>query len=349
MMAVAPEFARGGADAPAPDLLTFYDLNGELPTFADLTPLNSQLLNPAIASALAIPLEGGGNAATESPHAAPAAQQRAAQAAAVQAAAMQGFQYPAEYGQVPQFGHAVGMQQPAQAQQYAAQLSQMQGGYGQGMGQLGPGAQLGQQGHAAYQQMQQMGVTPQGQPLYGWPGPHDAGAGMAIPPLHSAFPGRSRTATARLRSFDVAQLTRRACEPRAAGFGHYGAGWQEQGAVKRQAQEQQQGHAPPPAAAGAPRAVPGDPPRSAATACAVLSRSAGGRGASRPSAARRPRRRGPGAGARAEAPAPGLDGQAAQALCGGGGAARAEERRTKDNHAGPRPPPLAARGRARPV
>ena len=181
MAGVAPEFTRGNGDAQAPDLLTFYDLNGELPTFSDLTPLSAQLLNPAIASALAIPLEGGAASPTAQAQG-PSAQQLAQQhSAAAQAAAaqMQGFQFPADYGAMAQqFGHA-GM---PQAQQYAAaqQLGQLQGGYAQGMGQQGSG---GAQGPAGFQQMQQMGVTPQGQPLYGWPNPHDAGAGKAGPQI----------------------------------------------------------------------------------------------------------------------------------------------------------------------
>lgn len=200
MAGVAPDFPRGSGEAQQPDLLTFYDLNGELPMFSDLTPLSAQLLNPAIANALAIPLEGGGGSAAsptaQQAHSTqPVQQQHSAQAqqhsaAAQQAAAqLQGFPYQAEYAQMAQFGHP-GVQQQ-QAQQYA-QLSQMQGGYGQGVGPLGPGGQgLGQQGPAAYQQMQQMGVTPQGQPLYGWANPHDSGGGMAMPPMQSTFPGNS--------------------------------------------------------------------------------------------------------------------------------------------------------------
>ena len=200
MAGVAPDFPRGSGEAQQPDLLTFYDLNGELPMFSDLTPLSAQLLNPAIAKALAIPLEGGGGSAAsptaQQAHSAqPAQQQHSAQAqqhsaAAQQAAAqLQGFPYQTDYAQMAQFGHP-GVQQQ-QAQQYA-QLSQMQGGYGQGMGPLGPGGQgMGQQRPAAFQQMQQMGVTPQGQPLYGWANPHDSGGGMAMPPMQSTFPGKS--------------------------------------------------------------------------------------------------------------------------------------------------------------
>ena len=187
MAGVAPEFTRGNGDAQAPDLLTFYDLNGELPTFSDLTPLSAQLLNPAIASALAIPLEGGGASLTAQAqgHSAQQLAQAQQHSAAAQAAAaqMQGFQFPADYGAIAQqFGRA-GM---PQAQQYAAaqQLGQLPGSYAQGMGQLGSGGgQMGQQGPAGFQQMQQMGVTPQGQPLYGWPNPHDAGSGKAGPPI----------------------------------------------------------------------------------------------------------------------------------------------------------------------
>ena len=250
MAGVAPEFPRGNGDAQAPDLLTFYDLNGELPTFSDLTPLSAQLLNPAIASALAIPLEGGAASPTAQAQG-PSAQQLAQQhSAAAQAAAaqMQGFQFPADYGAMAQqFGHA-GM---PQAQQYAAaqQLGQLQGGYAQGMGQLGSG---GAQGPAGFQQMQQMGVTPQGQPLYGWPSPHDAGAGKAVPQIL----GQSTSRFVRRVRIEANAGPILYFASAAGGYGQLQySGWQDQGAPKGQAQEQQRAQRPPASGVSGARAA----------------------------------------------------------------------------------------------